>query len=287
MFIARYIRGALVARLVKDSVSAEESPVKRIPELIMLDLDGTLYVGNQPIPGAIACIQQLRERGIKLRFLTNTTTKSQADLVAQLRAMGFTLEDGELISAPVGAKLELLNLQQQLCRPLRIWPIVADSIKQDFADFFWDEHEPDYIVLGDIGDSWDLMLINRLFNVMHSGAELIALHKGRFWQTSEGLKADIGFFVAGLEYVTGKTARIMGKPNRDFFERVLDSASVKAEDAIMVGDDIDSDVGGAQLIGIKGCLVKTGKFRQPYFNQSDIKPDYVISSIAELLTAIP
>ena len=84
--------------------------MRRLPQLIMLDLDGTLYVGKQPIPGAIACIKNLRERGIKLRFLTNTTTKSRSELVAQLRSMGFTLEDDELISAPVGAKLELLSL---------------------------------------------------------------------------------------------------------------------------------------------------------------------------------
>ena len=260
--------------------------MRRLPQLIMLDLDGTLYVGKQPIPGAIACIKNLRERGIKLRFLTNTTTKSQSELVAQLRAMGFTLEEDELISAPVGAKLELLSLQQQLKRPVRIWPVVAESIKPDFSEFFWDETAPDFVVLGDIGDAWDLTLINRLFNVMHAGAELIALHKNRFWQTEDGLKADIGFFVAGLEYVSSKNARVMGKPNRDFYQRVLDSAGVQAQDALMVGDDIDSDVGGAQLMGINGCLVETGKFRQAYFEQSSISPDYVVSSVDELLTLI-
>lgn len=257
------------------------------PQLILLDLDGTLYIGNQPIPGAITTLAQLRERGIALRFLTNTTTKSQVELVAQLRAMGFQLDADELISAAVAATLELHNLQLQAGRPLRIWPLVADAIKTDFSNFIYDEQQPDYVVLGDIGDRWDLNLINSLFNVMHSGAELIALHKGRFWQTGDGLKADIGFFVAGLEYVSSKTARVMGKPNRDFYQRVLDSAKVKAQDALMVGDDIDSDVGGAQSIGIKGCLVKTGKFRQTYFDQSDVKPDYVVASIVELLTTIP
>lgn len=256
--------------------------MKRIPELIMLDLDGTLYVGKQPVPGAIACIKQLRKRGIKLRFLTNTTTKSQSELVAQLRVMGFTVQEDELISAPVGAKLELVNLQQQLGRALRIWPVVADSIKPDFADFFWDEYTPDYVVLGDIGDTWDLTLINRLFNVMHSGAELIALHKNRFWQTEGGLKADIGFFVAGLEYVCSKNARVMGKPNRDFFKQVLDSAGVDTMDALMVGDDIDSDVGGAQQMGIRGCLVRTGKYRAAYAEQSTVQPNYILDSVAEL-----
>lgn len=256
--------------------------MKRLPELIMLDLDGTLYLGKQPLPGAITCIQQLRERGIKLRFLTNTTTKSQDELIAQLRVMGFTLEDDELISAPVAAKLELLALQQTLRRPLRVWPVVADSIKQDFSEFQWNEQRPDYVVLGDIGDAWDFALINRLFNVMHAGAELIALHKNRFWQTEAGLNADIGFFVAGLEYICNKTARVMGKPNRDFFQRVLDSAHVEAINVMMVGDDIDSDIGGAQQMGIRGCLVRTGKYREAYTEQSAVRPNYIVDSVAGL-----
>ena len=256
------------------------------PQLIMLDLDGTLYVGNQPIAGALECLRHLRERGIQLRFLTNTTTKSQAQLVAQLRTMGFEVAAEELVSAPVGAKLELISVQESLQRPVRIWPVVAEAIKEDFSGFVWDEQSPDYVVLGDIGDAWDLALINRLFNVMHAGAELIALHKNRFWQTESGLKADIGFFVAGLEYVSSKQARVMGKPNRDFFQRVLDSVGVVAADTVMVGDDIDTDVGGAQYMGIKGCLVKTGKFRQGYFEQSAVKPNYLIDSIADFFSVI-
>lgn len=255
-------------------------------QLVMLDLDGTLYVGKQPIAGALECMRKLRELPLLLRFLTNTTTKSQAELVAQLGAMGFELAEDELISAPVGAKLELLSLQQKLQRPIRIWPVVASAIKADFSEFEWDEKSPDYVVLGDIGDTWDLALINRLFNVMHSGAELIALHKNRFWQMEDGLKADIGFFVAGLEYVCSKPAQVMGKPNRNFFNLVLDSAGVAPANAIMVGDDIDSDVGGAQAMGMQGCLVKTGKFRQIYFEQSAVKPDHIIESIADLISVI-
>lgn len=255
-------------------------------KLILLDLDGTLYIGNQEIPGAVNTIAQLRQQDFKLRFLTNTTTKSHAELLAQMASLGFSLAPDELISAPIGARLELQSIQQKLNRPLRIWPVVADAIKPDFAEFTWDETAPDFVVLGDIGERWDLTLINQIFNAMHSGAELIALHKNRFWQTEQGLKADIGFFVAGLEYVCSKTARIMGKPNADFFQRVLDSAGVTAAETIMVGDDIDSDVGGAQLLGMGGCLVKTGKFRQAYFDTSSVKPDWVIASIADLPAAL-
>ncbi len=251
-------------------------------KLVMLDLDGTLYIGDQPIPGAHEALAQLRARGLQLRFITNTTTKTQQQLVAHLRGLGFNLQEHELISAPVAARLALEQLQLEQGRPLRIWPVVAETIKPDFAGFSWDEESPDYIVLGDIGECWDLPLINRLFKVMHSGAQLIALHKNRFWQTAAGLHVDIGFFVAGLEYVCSKPALAMGKPNSDFFQRVLASAGVTAAETAMVGDDIDSDVGGAQQIGITGVLVKTGKYRQGYFDQSTISPDLLVDSIAQL-----
>ncbi|MES2823320.1 MAG: TIGR01458 family HAD-type hydrolase [Pseudomonadota bacterium] len=252
------------------------------PKLLMLDLDGTLYVGDQAIPGAVAVVRHLREQGFLLRFLTNTTTKPHALLLQHLHNLGFIIVAEELISAPIGACLELHALQQQMNRPLRIWPVVADAIKGDFASFEWDENNPDFIVLGDIGERWSLALINRLFNVMHKGAEVIALHKNRFWETSDGLSVDIGFFVAGLEFVCNKSALVMGKPNRDFFQRVLDSVGVHAREAMMVGDDIDSDIGGAQVIGMQGCLVKTGKYRQAYCDQSSIKPSVVLNSIADL-----
>lgn len=251
-------------------------------QLILFDLDGTLYVGKDIIPGAPAALSALRQQGYALRFLTNTTTRSHAELLTQLRAMDFVLDDDELISAPAAARLELRAMQDKRGEKIRIWPVVADAIKPDFAQFTLDEQQPDFIVLGDIGDQWNLALINRLFNAMHSGAQLICLHKNRFWQTADGLKADIGFFVAGLEYVTNQTALIMGKPTATFFQRVLDSAGVSADNTLLVGDDLDSDVGGAQAMGIKGVLVKTGKFRQSYLDKSNIKPDGILDTVAEL-----
>lgn len=187
------------------------------PSLILFDLDGTLYIGNQEIPGAVNTIAQLREQGFRLRFLTNTTTKSHSELLAQMASLGFSLAPEELISAPVGALLELQSIQQSLNRPLRIWPVVADAIKPDFAEFVWDEAAPDFVVLGDIGERWDLTLINRIFNAMHSGAELIALHKNRFWQTEQGLKADIGFLWQGWNMCAAKARGLWGSPMRIFF----------------------------------------------------------------------
>ncbi len=211
--------------------------------------------------------------------MTNTTTRPRADLHEQLERMGFSLNINELISAPV---LELRTLQQQFGRRLKVWPVVAQAIEAYFAEFERDELTPDFIVIDDIGDAWDAALIDRLFTAMHSGAKLITLHKNRFWQTQNNLKVDIGFYVAGLEYVTGQMAQIMGKPSASFFNRVLADAQVAPNQVVLIGDDLDSDVGGAQRHGMAGFLVKTEKFRPQYLEQSAIQPDGILTSIAAL-----
>jgi len=254
----------------------------KLIRMVLLDLDGTLYVDHHVIAGAVDAVSRLRAQGYQLRFLTNTTTRSQVDLVDQLVEMGFTLNPEELISAPIAAVLELRRIQQQFGRSLKIWPVVAPAIAQDFTEFEQDDVAPDFIVLGDIGDAWDVGLINALFTAMYNGAQLIALHKNRFWQTQNHLKVDIGFYVAGLEYLTGKTAQIMGKPSSSFFNRVLADADITADQVVLIGDDLDSDVGGAQRHGMTGILVKTGKFRQQYLEQSPIQPDGILASVAEL-----
>lgn len=252
------------------------------PCLIIFDLDGTLYIDQQVIGGAVQVLADLRQQGYLLRFMTNTTTKTQAQLYGNLRQLGFQLEDGELISAPEAARIYLRQQQAQLGQPVKIWPVVAEAIRNDFDEFAVDTLQPDYVVLGDIGNTWTLALINQLFNAIHAGAQLIALHKNKFWQTQGALHVDIGLFVAGLEFVTGKAAAIMGKPAPDFFKQVLASAKVGAGDALLVGDDIDTDIGGAQAVGIKAALVQTGKYRQAYAEQSAIKPDVLLASVAEL-----
>lgn len=252
------------------------------PRLIIFDLDGTLYIDQQIIDGAVQVVADLRQQGYLLRFMTNTTTRTQAQLYANLHQLGFQVEEGELISAPEAARIFLRQQQVATDQPITIWPVVAEAIKSDFSEFAVDIEQPDYVVLGDIGNAWTLELINQLFNAIHAGAQLIALHKNKFWQTQGALHVDIGLFVAGLEFVTGKPAAIMGKPAEDFFKQVLASAGVEAANTLLVGDDIDTDVGGAQAVGIQAVLVQTGKYRQAYAEQSAIKPDVLLASVAAL-----
>jgi HAD superfamily hydrolase (TIGR01458 family) len=244
---------------------------------ILFDLDGVLYVGSKPIPDAVEAVAKIRASGLKCRFITNTSTLSLANLQRKINALGFSIPSNEIISAPQAA---LLYLRQQRHQVYRL--LLAEDVKKDFQEFSQSDMSADCIVIGDIGDAWSYQLLNEVFNNLMQGAKLIAIHKNRFWQTEHGLQLDIGGFINGLEYASGVKAKIIGKPSKDFFKIALEDMGLDASEVVIVGDDIDVDIGGGQMAGLKGILVKTGKYRENYVDASIIKPDLLIDSIADI-----
>ena len=243
---------------------------------ILFDLDGVLYTGSSAIEGAVEAIEKLRASHI-CRFVTNTSTLSLTSLQQKINKLGFAIPINEIISAPQATLFYLQRQQNPVCRLL-----LAEDVKQDFKEFHQSVAAANYIVIGDIGSTWSYTLLNQVFNDLMQGAKLIAIHKNKFWQTEHGLQMDIGGFVEALEYASGVKAMIIGKPSADFFQIALDDMGLKSSEVAMIGDDIDVDVGGSQQIGLTGILVKTGKYRQNYAEASNIKPDVLIDSIADL-----
>lgn len=244
---------------------------------LLLDLDGVLYVEDEPIEGAIEAVEELRRSGIPMRFCTNTTVRSVRSLVEKLHRIGLPIEGDEVFSAVRAATACLRSKGNPRC-----YLLVTDDPMEDFAEFEQDDQSPDYVVIGDLGKKWDHVMLQRVFEMVMGGAEMVALHKGRYWQTGEGLHVDIGAIVAGLEYATGKTATVIGKPSRSFFELAVKDMGLQLSETAMVGDDVNSDVGGAQRAGMTGVLVRTGKYRPHLAEQSDVRPDLIIDSIAAL-----
>lgn len=244
---------------------------------LLFDLDGVFHVGDRLLPAARETLEFLRRSSVPFRIVTNTTTRSRASLVARMQSIGLPLEIEDVITAPRAAVLHLRSLSQPRCRF-----IVAPDTRAEFGEFDEHEFDPGYIVLGDFEDQVGYSLLNSLFNQMMNGAELVALHKGRFWETEAGLKVDLGLFVAGLEYTTGKTATIIGKPSPTIFRMALQELGLSPNECAMIGDDIHNDVGGAQAAGLTGILVTTGKYRPGYESSTSIRPDRVIGSLAEV-----
>lgn len=244
---------------------------------ILFDLDGVLYIGKQPVPGAIEAVAQIQASGIDCRFVTNTSTLSLISLQQKINSLGFAIPSQQIISAPQATYLYLKRQQNAVCKLL-----LADDVKKDFKEFTQPGKSINYIVIGDIGEKWSYELLNEVFNDLMQGARLIAIHKNRFWQTERGLQMDIGGFIHALEYASGVKAMIIGKPSADFFQIALDDMGLQPSEALIVGDDIDADIGGGQQVGLAGVLVKTGKYRQSYTEASTIKPHVIIDSIVDL-----
>jgi HAD superfamily hydrolase (TIGR01458 family) len=245
---------------------------------ILFDLDGVLYVGDQVIDGAVDTILYVKEQQITHRFVTNTTTQSRKALSQKLHALGFPIEPHDILSTPVAACDYLRQRQPRSC-----YFLVSEAVRDEFREFATSESSPDVVVIGDIGRIWSYDLVNHIFQMVMAGADLIALHKGKYWQTPEGLRVDIGAFIAGLEYVTGVEATVIGKPSPAFFQAAVHELDLPKDKIVMVGDDIYADVGGAQQCGIRGILVQTGKYRQEAVAASSIIPDATLDSIAHLV----
>lgn len=244
---------------------------------LLFDLDGVFHVGAQLLPGAVETLEFLRSNSIPFRIVTNTTTRSRESLVARMRKLGLPLDVNEVITAPYAACLYLRTRDNPRCRF-----IVSPDTRAEFSEFADHETDPDLIVLGDFEDQVSYSLLNSIFHQMMKGAELIALHKGRYWETGAGLKVDLGLFVAGLEYTTGKTATVIGKPSPTIFQLALGQIGVGASDCAMIGDDIENDVSGAQRAGISGVLIKTGKYRADVTTRQSVTPDMEIESLHEV-----
>ncbi len=248
---------------------------------LLFDMDGVWYVGDTVIPGAADTLAHIRRARIPCRFITNTTTMSLDDLADKMNRLGLPVKTGEIINAPRAAAMFLAAKGNPSCHL-----IVDDNVRAEF-DRFPDSDTPDYVVIGDIGGRWSYDLLNEAFRKLIGGAELIAMHKGRYWQVEDGLALDIGAFVAGLEYATGKTATLVGKPSPTVFRSALSDLGIEAANAAMIGDDIHTDIGGAKAVGLTGILVKTGKYREELIRNSGVTPDAVIDSVTELRRLIP
>ena len=244
---------------------------------VLLDLDGVLYVEDQPIAGAVEAVAALRDAGLGLRFVTNTTQRSRAHTLEKLERLGMPVAAGELITPAV--------LAVEHCRARgheRVALLMADDVKADFAGLSETDDDVDAVIVGDLGERFDYALLNRAFRLVVDGAELVALQRNRYWLRNDGLALDVGPFVAALEYAANVEAVVVGKPAPAFFLLALSQLGAEPADAAMVGDDVESDIGGAVRAGLRGVLVRTGKFREESLAAADPPPTHVVDSIADV-----
>jgi HAD superfamily hydrolase (TIGR01458 family) len=251
-------------------------------QALLIDLDGVFYEGDRPIAGAADVVDWLDRHAVPRLFVTNTSSRPRSALVEKLAGMGLSISAAQILTPPVTARRWLA---QNVDGPVALF--VAPATVGEFGGVPLAEpgsgEAVAAVVIGDYGDRWSFAELNRAFRLLMTEPRpaLVALGMTRYWRAPDGLRLDTAPFVVALQHATGVEPVVLGKPARPFFEAALAELEVTADRAFMIGDDIRTDVDAAQQLGIRGILVKTGKFR-PQDLELEMHPHAVLDSIAAL-----
>jgi HAD superfamily hydrolase (TIGR01458 family) len=253
-----------------------------IARAILFDMDGVLYVGETIIAGAAETMRWVREQRIPHLFVTNTSTHGRAYLKEKLQRLGIAASEGDIFTPAVAAAGWL---REHASGPVALF--VQATNQAEFAGLHilpqHAETGAHYVVIGDLEEGWNFRTLNRAFRLLHSNpmAQLIALGMTRYWLAEDGMRLDVAPFVAALEHATGRKPTVFGKPGAAFFYAAAARLGIPCEEILMIGDDIETDIAGAQRAGLKAALVRSGKF-QPADLERGVTPDVVLASIRSL-----
>ncbi|WP_055494199.1 HAD-IIA family hydrolase [Streptomyces sp. TP-A0356] len=251
---------------------------------VLIDIDGVLTVSWKPLPGAVEALRDIRDSGLAVALLTNTTSRTRASIAETLSAAGFPVTAEDILTAPAVTAAYLADH----CPGARCSLLNSGDIEEDLAgvcvvDAADDaDTVPDVVLIGGAGPEFDYAALNRAFGHLQQGARLVAMHRNLYWRTDRGLQLDAGAFLLGLEKAAHTRAEVTGKPSPAFFAAALAHVGVPAGQALMVGDDIESDVLAAQHAGLTGVLVRTGKYLPETHRAASGEPDHVLDSFADL-----
>lgn len=239
---------------------------------VILDVDGVLWIAGSPGEGASIFLEILRRKEIPFCLLTNDCSVSKAERYKVLSQSGLILNAEQLITAVEVTNEWLINAAVEV-----IMYLGSPSALPDFAGGFHisDTDPVDAVVLGDIFSHYDKHLLDRAAKAVLDGATLVAMQRNTLWFNGRDLFIDNGFWVAGLEYVTGQRAIVTGKPNRNAYLTAVNRLKLKEykySHTVFVSDDINSDLKGAKELGLTTC----------YFGSAKSLPSWIDFSVSNL-----
>lgn len=250
---------------------------------VLFDIDGVLVTSWRPLPGAAQAVAAVDGAGLRRAFLTNTTSRTRAEIASALTAAGIGVHVDEVVTA-AALTAEYLRLHHP---GARCFVLNSGDIAEDMPDVEFTDDDPDVVVLGGAGPEFTHDALSRVYRWMADGVPAVAMHRGMMWQTADGPRVDTGLYQAGLEAALRCGIPAIGKPSPAGFLAAASHLGVDPEAVVMVGDDLHVDVLAAQSAGLTGVLVRTGKFSQRALDEwlreeNAVAPAHVIDSVADL-----
>ncbi|TCL65718.1 HAD hydrolase-like protein [Rhizobium sp. BK251] len=245
-------------------------------QTLLIDVEGTLIENGGAVAGAPEAISKLKRTGKQVRLLTNISSRAPEVVADELCNLGF--EDITARDIRTSATAAVQFLQSECASFTDI--LLPRGVQHLFGDLKLDRIQPDYVVVGDVGEGFSYQTLNAALGLLLNGARLLALQRNLRWQSPTGHALDAGAYIAALEAASGQSAILSGKPSSVFFAGALAEFGGKAATTLVVGDDQATDIQGACAIGARSAMVQTGKGRLPRSHLP--QADFVVDSIAEI-----
>jgi len=247
---------------------------------VLIDLDGVLRIGDKPAGHVNEFLQFLTDEKIPSIILSNSTLSSSDDV------RKFFAEHNINLKIPVMTTVDAaLNFVSNSQKKFSVY--CGDRIKKLFEDFI-DDESPSAVLIGDLGEEWSYEILNDILRKVLSGAEIIAMQKNKFWTPpGKDISLDAGAFIAAIEFAASKNSILIGKPSPVYFQAALTKLGFnKNSKFFMIGDDIETDIIGAQNAGGKGILIYTGKTRKPLPKNISAVPDFEAVNLIDVISVI-
>jgi 4-nitrophenyl phosphatase len=244
----------------------------------LIDLDGTMYRGTEPIPEAIDFVKKLEEKGYPYLFVTNNSTKTPDQVSDVLVKMGVPATTEHIYTTSM-ASASVITEEKQKARVLMVG---EEGLRQSLLDYGHQivEADPDYVVMGlDREITYDKLA--RATLAVRNGATFIATNGDCALPTERGLMPGAGSLISVVTTSTGIKPTFIGKPESIMIEQALERIGVRKEEALMIGDNYDTDILAGIRANVDSLMVLTGVTEEKHLNNIDEKPTYVIQSLAE------
>jgi HAD superfamily hydrolase (TIGR01458 family) len=244
--------------------------------LVCLDLSGTIVEGSAgpALPGAVDAVRRIAER-LPVRFVTNVTSQPAARLVEHLRGLGL-LDDPAMLYTPATTARRVLSGERGAGL------LLADGPVREDLDWFREDPEGPSVLIATEGHDLRIRDLQPAFRRLLDGASLYALQRNRYFSREGELWTDVGPLATLLAYAADTEIQVFGKPSPLLFDAIADEAGTTRDRVVMVGDDAEFDVSASVGLGLRGVLVRTGKYRSGDESRLDPGPTAVLDSIAEL-----